>query len=534
MVTQLNEVAGLTWILGGTNHSTVHLLVAFLLLAGTLGLMPLIARLAQSYIYQRNLPPGPRGLPLIGDILHIADQEWLASPKRRDDYGEVMYISALGTGMLIINSQRVAVDLLEKRSTIYSDRAHFISAGDFMTKNLSFTLTPYGDLMRHFRRVAAEGFSKSAVQHFHPIQNREAIMLALALMKNPSTPENHFHRHAWSIMLSVDYHLPPVESKDDPCFVEIENHVRRFLHEVHPGTRLVEYFPWLRYVPTRFAKWKRDAQHWFIHDSLMFQRLLGNVVDDLADGIDRPSFGATIIKTQSKHGLSELEQAWLAGDTLAAGGETTSTSLHWWLLAMLAYPDVQARAHAEIDEVVGQARPPTFADVPSLPYIRAMVKETVRWSPTVPFGVPHASTVDDWYEGMFIPKGTVCLQNMRVLNFDTEVFGSNAADFDPSRYLDKKGQVKTQMGGREEGHVSFGFGRRVCPGRYVAEGTLAIDFATLLWAMRFERPEGSQGRLDVRTLVQSGLTAHPVPFECKMVPRFTEAEALLNEGLNMY
>ncbi|KAH9066030.1 hypothetical protein EDB83DRAFT_733956 [Lactarius deliciosus] len=124
----------------------------------------------------------------------------------------------------------------------------------------------------------------------------------------------------------------------------------------------------------RFAKWKRDSQFWFVQDSHMFQRLLGKVADDLANGIDRPSFGATIIKTQSKHGLSELEQAWLAGDTLAAGGETTSTTLHWWVLAMLVYPNVQARAHAELDEVVGRGRPPTFADCPTFFPISA------RWS----------------------------------------------------------------------------------------------------------------------------------------------------------
>ncbi|KAH8985573.1 cytochrome P450 [Lactarius akahatsu] len=427
--------------------------------------------------------------------------------------GEVMYNNALGKGMLIINSQHAAIDLLEKRSTIYSDRTHYISAGDFMTKNMSFSILPYGDLLRQFRRVAAEGFSKSAVQRFHPIQNREAIM---------------------SIMLSVDYHIPPVESKDDPCIIGVENHVRRFLREVQPGTRLVEYFPWLRYVPSRFAKWKRDAQYWFIQDSLRFQRLLGKVADDLANGIDRPSFGATIIKTQRKHGLSELEQAWLVGVMLSAGGETVSASLQWWILAMLVYPNVQARAHAELDEVVGRGRPPTFADIPFLPYIRAMVNESLRWSPVAPFGVPHASTADDWYEGMFIPKGTICLQNMRLLNFDPEVFGRTAAEFDPTRYLDEKGQVKTLMEGREEGHMSFGFGRRVCPGRYVAEGSLVINFTTLLWGMRFERPEGAQGELDVRTLVRSGPTARPVPFECKAVPRFTEAEALLNEALSMY
>ena len=60
--------------------------------------------------------------------------------------GEMMYVSAFGKGVLVINSQRVAIDFLEKRSNIYSDRPHYISAGEFSTKHLMLTLTPYGDL----------------------------------------------------------------------------------------------------------------------------------------------------------------------------------------------------------------------------------------------------------------------------------------------------------------------------------------------------------------------------------------------------
>jgi len=60
--------------------------------------------------------------------------------------GEMMYISALGQGVLVINSQRVAIDLLEKRSNIYSDRQRYISAGDFLTENLMLAMTPTGDL----------------------------------------------------------------------------------------------------------------------------------------------------------------------------------------------------------------------------------------------------------------------------------------------------------------------------------------------------------------------------------------------------
>ncbi|KAI9443640.1 cytochrome P450, partial [Lactarius indigo] len=502
-----------------TTHLAVATLLGFILW--------LIARRAQRAF--RNLPPGPKGLPIVGDILHIGDRDWLMSSQRRDEYGEMMYVSALGRGVLVINSPRIAVDLLEKRSSIYSNRRHYISAGDFSTRNLMFTLMPYGDLLRRFRRVAAEGFSKSAVRHFHPIQGREALMLALSLMKNPSTLRKHFQRHTWSVMLSVNYHFPPVDSEDDPVVVRVAKHTERLLHETEPGARLVEFFTWMRYIPSRFAKWKRDAEYWFVQDSLMFGGLLGKVANDLANGIDRPSFGASVIQNQSKHDLSEREQAWLVGVMLTAGGETTSTTLQWWVLAMLAYPEVQSQAHAELDEVVGSARPPTFADLPALPYIRAMVKETLRWSPTVPFGLSHVSTEDDWYEGTFIPKGTICLQNMRTLNFSPEVYGSNATEYDPARYLDENGQVKALVAGREEGHMSFGFGRRICPGRFVAEWTLAIDFATLLWAMRFERAEGARGELDLRTLVYAGATCQPRPFEYKIIPRFTDAEALLKD-----
>jgi len=113
------------------------------------------------------------------------------------------------------------------------------------------------------------------------------------------------------------------------------------------------------------------------------------------------------------------------------------------------------------------------------------------------------------------------------------LFGSDAALFDPARYLDESRQVKV-LDGREEGHMAFGFGRRICPGRYVAENTLGIDIATLLWAMRFERPEAARGELNARLLANGGITARPLPFEYKALPRFAEAEGMLKEALNLY
>ena len=163
---------------------------------------------------------------------------------------------------------------------------------------------------------------------------------------------------------------------------------------------------------------------------------------------------------------------------------------------MLAYPETQARAHAELDAVVGRSRLPTFSDFSHLPYIRAMVKESLRWRPVAPSGVPHQSTEDDWYEGMFIPKGTVCITNIWHMNRDPKIFGENTEDFDPERYLDASGGIVPGMSEiKEQGHFAYGFGRRNCVGRHMADNSLFINIAVLLWATKIERKKDASGCL---------------------------------------
>ena len=162
---------------------------------------------------------------------------------------------------------------------------------------------------------------------------------------------------------------------------------------------------------------------------------------------------------------------------------------------MLAYPETQARAHAELDAIVGRARLPTFADYPHLPYIRAMVKEALHWRPVAPLGVPHQSTEDDWYEGMFIPKGTFCLTNVWHMNRDPEIFGKNTEHFDPARYLDASGDLASGVSDiKDQGHFSYGFGRRNCVGRHMADDSLFINIAVMLWATKIERKKDGSGR----------------------------------------
>ena len=176
---------------------------------------------------------------------------------------------------------------------------------------------------------------------------------------------------------------------------------------------------------------------------------------------------------------------------------------------MIAFPEVQWRAQAEIDAVVGRDRLPTFSDAPRLPYVCAIIREILRWRPATPFGMPHAAAEDGWYEGMYIPKGTICISNIWHCNHDHAVFGEDADKFRPERHLDECGEL---LPGPNEtyqaGHVGFGFGRRICVGKELAIESLFINIARILWATKLERTRDGNEEyvsLDTETIVNAGI-----------------------------
>ena len=186
--------------------------------------------------------------------------------------------------------------------------------------------------------------------------------------------------------------------------------------------------------------------------------------------------------------------------------------MYWWALAMVAHPEVQKRAHDELDTAVGRSRVPTFSDAPNLPYIQAIVKEVLRWRPVLALALPHSTTEDDWYNGMFIPKGTLVLTNLWHCNRESSSYGDDAKKFRPERYLGANGEaIPGPAETREDGHGSYGFGRRICVGKHLANESLFISIATALWAANFERVRDEDGKevpIDTETFVDTGMVLY--------------------------
>jgi len=382
---------------------------------------------------------------------------------------------------------------------------------------------------RRMRRAADEGFSRGSARRFYETQTTEAVFLACGWLDKPEKRDWHFCRTTASTMLSVLYGYPTITSERDNTVECIDEFAKQIFRSASPGAHLIDFFPWTRHIPSSLAKWKRDAEALYKQGSEMFDGLILTVEANVAKGSDHQSVGARLIREAEKNKLSSSERSWLAGNLYFGGLEATSSMMAWWTLAMLAYPETQARAQAELDAIVGRVRLPTFADYPHLPYIRAMVIEALRWRPAGPLAI-HQSTEDDWYEGMFIPKGTVCLANVWHMNRDPEIYGENAGHFDPARHLDANGDIPSDLSDAKEGHFSYGFGRRKCVGRHMANNSLFINIAVLLWATKIRRKKDASGQLlplDVDGFTDHGIVVRPSPFECEITPRFPEAPALL-------
>ncbi|PIL22735.1 cytochrome P450 [Ganoderma sinense ZZ0214-1] len=433
------------------------------------------------------LPPGPPALPLIGNLLDYPKvSPWLAFRDMSRKYGGIISLRVMGQQIVVLNDYKAAVDLLEKRSSVYSSRPASplfkLSGWDW-----SMSIMPYGQWWRRHRRAFWQYFHPGAIRSYHACQEKSARTLLSRLLK---TPEDFAHPIEYALNASIMgtcYGLP-VAHENDPN-LNVFKAAESTLDLMNTGSNvLVESFPALASIPTWFPGTnflERLAQSRKITAAMRDTPWL-DIKALMAAGEVNTSVAGTILQRVSNSSQESL----LESSEEVIGKNITAIIYFAFLLAMSLYPDVQAKAQAELDCVLGEARLPVIGDMESLPYVSAIIKETLRWHTTGPLGMPHATITDDEYNGYLIPKGSVVIANTWAFLHDPKVY-PKPDEFIPERFL-KGGKLGTTL--PPDPVVAFGYGRRTCPGRHYANATLFIYMASILHTFNIAPPVDEDGK----------------------------------------
>ncbi|CAO2205806.1 unnamed protein product [Urochloa humidicola] len=202
-----------------------------------------------------------------------------------------------------------------------------------------------------------------------------------------------------------------------------------------------------------------------------------DMVDLLLQLSDDPGLEVPIDRDGVKASILEL---------ITGGTDTSSVTVEWAMSELLRKPQVLAKATEELDRVIGRDRLVTEGDIPNLPYLEAVVKESMRLHPVVPMLVPRVSREDTSVGGYDIPKGTRVLVNTWAIGRDPAVWGDAAEEFRPERFVGSEVDVK----GQHLELLPFGSGRRMCPAHNLGLRMVQLVLANLLHGFKWRLPDG--------------------------------------------
>ncbi|KAF9016001.1 cytochrome P450, partial [Hymenopellis radicata] len=481
----------------------------------------------------RLLPPGPKGLPLVGNLFNFPDvEEWVVFRDLGEQYNsDIIYYNVAGQDIVIVNTIEAANELFVKRSAIYSDKPSFVMLNALVGFTWHFAFHPYGDQWKEHRKMfhkSLEGPVLASVQHPHILDS--ARYLLRRIRDKPDRFMEDLRLYAGQIILRIAYGIEVLDNTD-PFIIEAEKGMHAMAVAGRAGAFLVDTWPILRFVPSwmpgaGFKRWAKEANK---SVTAMRDAPLKFVEKAVADGTAQSSVGSKILSELEEADADTEENMTMLGNVLAstyaAGSDTTVSSLTTAILAMVQNPSILKKAQADIDSIVGHDRLPDFDDRKALPYLEAILKEVLRWRLVLPLAVPHRVSQDDEYCGYHIPKGATIVGNAWAILHDKAVYGDDVENFNPDRFLNPDGSLNPSI---PHPSAAFGFGRRICVGQDIAEDSMWIGMASLFAAFNITKAVDERGRvIEPSGEFTSGMLCHPVPFKCSIFPRSRTAEALI-------
>ncbi|GFR77479.1 cytochrome P450 2U1 [Elysia marginata] len=464
----------------------------------------------------QNIPPFPvRPLPIVGHIPYMVDPRKTLMAWRKTA-GDLFSVYLGSTLVVVISSYDLLRETLVKQAEFFSERhpggvmpilklpeGVVGSSGEVWKENRTLTL----NLLRSF------GMGKNEMAE-NIIEEVSAYLGELSkLSGRPLDPKDLTSRSVSNVICR--FLIGKRYEYDDPAYARLLVIYQDYV-DLAKSSGLLHWFPNLKYLPGDFFSHKLLYRR-FNEFTAFSDKLIQDVINNENRDCNEDNFIASYLEEMEKRKtsgkpthLSTDNLNRCMADLLTAGTETTTTTLLWFYLYMVHYPNIQEKIHREIERETGGSRLPSVADKAKMNFLHATILEVQRISNVVPLSLLHRVSEDVTVRGYTIPKDTMIKPHLDAVHFDEKIWG-DPHNFRPERFLNDKGDVV-----QSEHFLAFSLGRRMCVGEALARMELFLFVA--MTCQRFKITPVDPDQLPPLTDTM-GLTYPPTAYQLKFVER---------------
>ncbi|KAL4298594.1 hypothetical protein AHAS_Ahas17G0016500 [Arachis hypogaea] len=430
-----------------------------------------------------NLPPGPRKLPIIGNMHNLVGSmpphECLRNLASK--YGPLMHLKLGEVSHIIVTSPEMAQEILKTQDLNFCDRPNVLFARVLNYNGTDIVFAPYGEYWRHVRKICTmELLTVKRVQSFRRIREAEALELVKAISQSQGSIFNLSHK-----ILSMTYGISARIAFGKKYSYLQEVFISSFEKalQIAGENYIADLYPSIRVLLELMSRYKTKLKE--LHKKS--DKVLQDIIDDHRNrksGKCKEEEGSedlvdVLLKFQQKdseYPLTDDNIKAVIQDIFIGGGETSSAVVEWAMAEMIKKPKVMEAAQAEVRRVYGSKGYVDESQLHQLTYLKSIIKETLRLHPSVPLLVPRENKVPCQIKGYQIPVNSRIVINVWAIGRDPR-YWVDAMEFKPER-------------GTNFEFIPFGGGRRMCPGIAFATPNMELPLAQLLYHFDWKLPNG--------------------------------------------
>nr|XP_017254858.1 PREDICTED: cytochrome P450 76AD1-like isoform X2 [Daucus carota subsp. sativus] len=429
-----------------------------------------------------ELPPGPNGLPFLGNLLQIGPKPHRSLAKLAEQYGPLFAIRLGRVTNVVVSSAEMAEEVFRKYDAEFSGRAvPDAVAGGLQNHDLALPWISIGDQWRTIRRALSvyltnpkkldmlQGLRlkvvKQMVEHVKEISERGQVVnigrLAFATALNQ--------------MSNTCFSTDVAHFNSDEDGSEFQNAVKTIM-KVDGKMNFADYFPWLKiFDPQGIRRDAKAAYSWLdqLCEKFIIERLKHRESNFSPHGDLLDSFLDFRQENLVYFDLKHIKV--LLMDLFIAGTDTNSSTIEWAMTELIQNPSIMQKLREELTHRIAEKGSLEEAEILEIPYLQSVLKETMRLHLVSPFLLPHKTVTNVKFKGYTIPKNTPIIINAWAIARDSNSW-ENPTDFTPERFLSSEIDYK----GRYFSFLPFGSGRRICPGIRLAERVMSLMLLSLV------------------------------------------------------